>query len=51
MAIEIRKLIKFSDLPASTAQENSDILSVEKADGSFYKTTRRKERYDKMAGL
>lgn len=40
MAIEIRKLIKFSDLPASTAQENSDILSVEKADGSFYKTTR-----------
>lgn len=40
MAVEIKKIIKYSDLPASTAQENSDILSVEKADGSFYKTTR-----------
>lgn len=40
MAIEIRKLIKFSDLPASTAQENTDLVCIEKADGSFYKTTR-----------
>lgn len=40
MAVEINKIIKYSDLPASTAQENTDILSVEKADGAFYKTTR-----------
>lgn len=38
--MEIKKLIKFSDMPASTAQEDADIIAVEK-DGVFHRTTRK----------